>query len=107
MHSIIIYLIFVLLFFLYYFIVNNYFSNTLLMLWFFVIKINVIRFNFIRKILFTDLYNNLVDTFIQVDTKKLNVANLRKQILPLSFISANYLMMELYQDSIVIVRYFG
>lgn len=60
-----------------------------------------------QKNLRADLYNGLADALIQADTEPLNLANLEKRILPSSFVSGNCWMMQLYQDSIAIVRFFG
>lgn len=60
-----------------------------------------------QKNLREDLYNGLADALVQADTEPLNSANLGKQILPMSFVGSDRWMIQLYQDSMAIVRYFG
>ena len=68
-------------------------------------KCDWIRFH--QKNLRADSYNGLADALVQTDTEPLNPANLGKQILPSSFVGGDRWMMQLYQDSMAIVRYFG
>ena len=60
-----------------------------------------------QKNLRADLYNGLADALVQADTEPLNPANLGKRILPSSFVGGDRWMMQLYQDSMAIVRFFG
>lgn len=60
-----------------------------------------------QKNLRADLYNGKADALIQADTEPLHPANLGKKILPSSFVGGDRWMMQLYQDFMAIVRYFG
>ena len=53
------------------------------------------------------MYNDVADALVQANTEPLNPANLGKRILPSSFVGGNRWMMQLYQDSMAIIRFFG
>lgn len=73
-----------------------------------MIKISMTRFNLShQKNLHADLYNSLADALVQANTEPLNFRDLGKKILPSLFVGGDRWMMQLYQDSMATMQYFG